>query len=154
MKYYHKVTGCNSRLDSIQAAILNIKLKHLDDYSAKRNKMAKIYDDNFSEIPELSIPKRQFNSTHVFHQYTLKTVPELRNSLIDFLKENNIPVMIYYPVPLYKQEAFSGFVNNNFKIENVEELCNTVFSLPIHTEIENSSQDFIIQKVKEFFKKI
>jgi UDP-2-acetamido-2-deoxy-ribo-hexuluronate aminotransferase len=153
VKYYHKVTGCNSRLDSIQAAILNIKLNHLDSYSFLRNKMAKNYDENFSKIPELSIPKRQYNSTHVFHQYTLKIVPELRNSLIDFLKENNIPVMIYYPVPLYKQEAFSSYVNSDFKIANVEQLCNTVFSLPIHTEIENSSQDFIIQKVKEFFNK-
>jgi dTDP-4-amino-4,6-dideoxygalactose transaminase len=154
VKYYHKVTGCNSRLDSIQAAILNIKLKHLDGYSASRNKMAEEYDRNFSKIPELSIPKRQYNSTHVFHQYTLKIVPELRNSLIDFLKENNIPVMIYYPVPLYKQEAFSSYVISDFNILNVEQLCNTVFSLPIHTEIENSSQDFIIQKVKEFFNKI
>ena len=88
VKYYHKVTGCNSRLDSIQAAILNIKLNHLDSYSFSRNKMAKNYDENFSDIQELSIPKRQQNSTHVFHQYTLKIVPELRNALIKFLKEN------------------------------------------------------------------
>jgi putative transcription antitermination factor YqgF len=87
VKYYHKVTGCNSRLDSIQAAILNIKLNHLDSYSFSRNKMAENYDQNFSEIPELSIPKSQYNSTHVFHQYTLKIAPELRNYLIDFLKD-------------------------------------------------------------------
>ncbi len=152
VKYYHKVTGCNSRLDSIQAAILDVKLSHLDDYIVSRNIMAKNYDEVFSQIPELSIPKRQQNSTHVFHQYTLKVLPELRDSLIDFLRENNIPVMIYYPVPLYKQEAFSSYVDNSFNIENVEQLCNTVFSLPIHTEIENSSQEFIIQKVKDFFK--
>lgn len=154
VKYYHKVTGCNSRLDSIQAAILNIKLNHLDSYSFERNKMAKIYDENFSEIPELTIPKRQHNSTHVFHQYTLMVNSELRDGLIDFLKENKIPAMIYYPVPLYKQEAFSNYVNCNFKIPNVERLCRTVFSLPIHTEIENSSQEFIIKKVKEFFNKV
>jgi dTDP-4-amino-4,6-dideoxygalactose transaminase len=152
VKYYHKVTGCNSRLDSIQAAILKIKLNHLDSYSFSRNKMADNYDESFSKIPELSIPKRQHNSTHVFHQYTLKIESELRNSLIDFLKEHNIPVMIYYPVPLYKQEAFRSSVNSDFEIANVEQLCNTVFSLPIHTEIENSAQEFIIQKVKEFFK--
>jgi UDP-2-acetamido-2-deoxy-ribo-hexuluronate aminotransferase len=116
--------------------------------------MAKNYDESFSEIPELSIPKSQYNSTHVFHQYTLKIAPELRNYLIDFLKENNIPVMIYYPVPLYKQEVFSSYVNGDFRIENVEQLCNTVFSLLIHSEIENSSEEFIIQKVKEFFNKI
>ena len=151
VKYYHKVTGCNSRLDSIQASILNIKLKYLDDYSASRNKMAEEYDLNFSKIPELSIPKRQCNSTHVFHQYTLKVKSELRSKLIDYLQASNIPVMIYYPVPLYKQEAFSNYVVDGFHIKNVEELCTTVFSLPIHTEIENSSQGFIIQKVKDFF---
>ena len=153
VKYYHKVTGCNSRLDSIQAAILSIKLNHLDDYASARNLMAKNYDENFSGIPELSIPKRQYNSTHVFHQYTLKVNTELRNLLIDFLKKNNIPVMIYYPVPLYKQEAFRKYVNSGFTIENIEKLCRSVFSLPIHTEYENSSQDFIINKVKEFFNK-
>ena len=113
--------------------------------------MAKNYDESFSEISELSIPKRQHNSTHVFHQYTLKVEHELRSSLIGFLNENKIPVMIYYPVPLYKQEAFCKYVNSDFKISNVEELCNTVFSLPIHTEYENSSQEFIINKVIEFF---
>ena len=82
--------------------------------------MAKNHDDNFSKIPELSIPIRQYNTTHVFHQYTLKVEAKLRSSLIDFLKENNIPVMIYYPVPLYKQEAFDNYVNGDFKIPNVE----------------------------------
>jgi len=152
VRYYHKVAGCNSRLDSIQAAILKIKLNHLDSYSLARNKMANYYDESFSKIPELSIPKRQYNSTHVFHQYTLKVEQELRKGLIKFLNENGIPVMIYYPVPLYKQEAYSGFVNKGFEIANVEHLCSTVFSLPIHTEIENSSQEFIVEKVKEFFK--
>ena len=153
VKYYHNVTGCNSRLDSIQAAILNIKLKHLDNYSVSRNKMADEYDRSFSKIPEISIPKRQYNSTHVFHQYTLKVKSQLRSKLIEYLKSNGIPVMIYYPLPLYKQKAFSNFVRDNFSIRNVEELCNTVFSLPIHTEVENSSQEFIIRKVKHFFNK-
>ena len=90
----------------------------------------------------------------MFHQYTLKVLPEFRNSLIDFLNKNKIPVMIYYPIPLYKQEAFNNYVNSNFKIKNVEYLCSSVFSLPIHTEVENSNQEFIINKVKEFFTKI
>ena len=154
VKYYHKITGCNSRLDSIQASILNIKLKYLNSYSDSRNKMANNYDESFSKISELTIPKRQYNSTHVFNQYTLKIIPDLRNSLIDFLNKNNIPVMIYYPVPLYKQEAFIRYVTRDFKIENVQDLCNSVFSLPIHSEIENSSQEFIIHKVKEFFNKL
>ncbi len=150
-KYYHKITGCNSRLDSIQAAILEVKLNYLDHYTSKRNEMANKYDDSFSNIPELSIPSRQSNSTHVFHQYTLKVLPELRSDLIQHLKENHIPVMIYYPVPLYKQEAFSKYVSRDFSIKNVEKLCQSVFSLPIHTEIENASQEFIIHKVNQFF---
>ena len=153
VKYYHKITGCNSRLDSIQAAVLNIKLKYLDSYSESRNVMAKRYDEGFSEIQQLSIPKRQFNSTHVFHQYTLKVSSELRDSLVAFLRQNNIPVMIYYPVPLYKQEAFSDYVDTRFEIPNVESLCKSVFSLPIHTEIESSNQDYIIQEVLNFFNK-
>ena len=99
--------------------------------------MASNYDKNFLEISELSIPKRQYNSTHVFHQYTLKVDFKLRKSLINYLNDYNIPVMIYYPIPQYKQEAFRSYVNSGFKIPNVEQLCNSVFSLPIHTEIES-----------------
>ena len=151
IKYYHKVTGCNSRLDSIQASILDVKLKHLDDYSAARNQMALRYDEAFSTVEGLEIPKRQENSTHVFHQYTLKTKPELRDKIISHLKENGIPAMIYYPVPLYRQEAFSRYVDSNFEIPNIEKLCKSVFSLPIHTEIESSNQDYIIEEVQNFF---
>ena len=151
VKYYHKIIGCNSRLDSIQASILDIKLKYLDQYSAARNQMASKYDEAFSAIEELEIPKRQENSTHVFHQYTLKTKPELRDKIISHLKEKGIPAMIYYPVPLYKQEAFSHYVEAGFEIPNVESLCKSVFSLPIHTEIESSNQDYIIQEVQNFF---
>ena len=153
VKYYHKVIGCNSRLDSIQASILDIKLKYLDEYSAARNHMASKYDDSFSTIEGLEIPKRQGNSTHVFHQYTLKIKSELRDKIINHLKEKRIPAMIYYPVPLYTQEAFSHYLEDEFKIPNVESLCKSVFSLPIHTEIESSNQDFIIQEVQNFFKR-
>ena len=152
-KYHHSVIGCNSRLDSIQAAILNVKLKYLDNYIEKRNLMAQYYDESFKDISELSLPKRQFNSSHVFHQYTIKTDPEIRKTLLNYLSEKGIPSMIYYPIPLYKQEAFSKFFNKNFIIPNVENLCKSVFSLPIHTEIENSSQKFIIKEILNFFKK-
>lgn len=154
VKYFHKVIGCNSRLDSIQASILDIKLKYLDQFSATRNQMASKYDVAFSNIEGLEIPKRQKNSTHVFHQYTLKTRPELRDKVISHLKENGIPAMIYYPVPLYKQEAFSHYVDKYYEVLNVESLCKSVFSLPIHTEIESSNQDYIIEKLQNFFKKI
>lgn len=151
VKYYHKVIGCNSRLDSIQASILDVKLKYLNEYSAARYQMASKYDEVFSTIEELEIPKRQWNSTHVFHQYTLKTKPELRDNIINYLKEKGIPAMIYYPVPLYNQEAFTHFVGAGFEIPNIEMLCQSVFSLPIHTEIESSNQDYIIQEVQNFF---
>ena len=151
VKYYHKVIGCNSRLDSIQASILNIKLARLNEYSAARNLMASKYDEVFSTIEGLEIPYRQENSTHVFHQYTLKTKPELRDRIIRHLKEKGIPAMIYYPVPLYKQEAFSHYVEDKFEISNVESLCQSLFSLPIHTEIESSNQDYIIQEVQNFY---
>ena len=151
-KYFHKITGCNSRLDSIQASILNIKLKYLDEYSKSRNQMAEIYDESFSKIPYIIIPKRQYNSTHVFHQYTLKIKNNLRDNLINYLKENKIPSMVYYPIPLYKQEAFKFYVEKDFIIKDVEKICKSVLSLPIHSEIKNSSQKYIIEKIKEFFK--
>ena len=154
VKYYHKITGCNSRLDSIQAAILNVKLKYLKSYSLARNSMAEKYDISFNKISELTIPKRQYNSTHVFHQYTLQVKNNIRNNLIKYLNNNDIPVMIYYPVPLYKQEAFRHYVSSDFYLKNTESLCKSVFSLPIHTEIDNSHQDFIINKIISFFKKI
>ena len=152
-KYYHKITGCNSRLDSIQASILNIKLKYLDEYNLSRLQMAEEYDKNFEKIEGLIIPKRQYNSSHVFHQYTLKLKDSnLRKSLIKYLNENKIPAMIYYPVPLYKQEAFNNYVEKDFEYKNIEELCNSVISLPIHSEIENSNQSHIIKTIKQFFK--
>ena len=152
--YYHKVIGCNSRLDSIQAAILNTKLKYLDTYSAARNQMADAYDTAFRGIAGLTLPKRQANSSHVFQQYTLKTEARLRDQLLNHLKAKGIPVMVYYPIPLYQQEAFSPYIDKGFKIPNVEGLCKCVFSLPIHTEIGNSQQELIIKAVREFFKNV
>ena len=153
-RYYHKVTGCNSRLDSIQAAILNVKLKYLDQYNSNRAKMAKTYDIGFGDIEHLNVPYRSSNSTHVFHQYTLKTSPRYRDKLIRHLTEKEIPAMIYYPVPLYKQEAFSRYVPENYSIKNIEKLCSSVFSLPIHSEKENSQQDKVIDSVTSFFNSI
>ena len=152
-KYYHKVLGCNSRLDSIQAAILNVKIKHLDLYSQARNDMASFYDSAFAEIEEIEIPKRQLNSTHVFHQYTLKVKKGKRNELQKYLSEKEIPSMIYYPLPLYEQEAFQEFVKSDFKLPITEELCNQVLSLPIHTEMNVDKINFICNSVKSFFEK-
>lgn len=150
-RYYHSVIGCNSRLDSIQAAVLDIKLKYLNDYALARQKVAAIYDESFKHIKELSIPQRQENSTHVFHQYTLKVENGKRDQLIDFLKSNEIPHGVYYPVPLYEQDAFKHYVQPGFKLEHTEMLCKSVISLPIHTEMNQEVQTYIIDTVKKFF---
>lgn len=105
-KYYHKVLGCNSRLDTLQAAVLKVKLKYLDEYSAARNKMADYYDQHLKGIDQIQIPQRAENSTHVFHQYTIRVKNGMRDGLQKYLAEKNIPSMVYYPLPLYKQEAF------------------------------------------------
>ena len=151
-RYHHKIIGCNSRLDSLQAVILNIKLKYLDDYNSTRRIMADNYNKAFQNINNLQTPIEIDNSTHVYHQYTLKVLNGKRNELKEYLQKNGIPTMIYYPIPLYKQEAFSSYVDSNYYLKNTEELSKNVISLPIHTEIENSSQDFIIEKVLNFFK--
>ncbi len=150
-KYYHDIIGCNSRLDSIQASILNVKLKYLDNYSTYRNKMADLYDEAFEKIDDIIIPYRNKKSSHVFHQYTIKLNPDIRDDLKNYLIEKKIPTMIYYPLPLYKQKAFKNFVNKGFEIPNVEQLCKSVLSLPIHTEFENSGQNNIIKEIIKFF---
>ena len=151
-KYHHKIIGCNSRLDSLQAAILNIKLKFLDEYNLNRRIMASNYDTALNELSDIQTPKKIENSTHVYHQYTLKVANSLRDEIMRYLNKNNIPTMIYYPLPLYKQEAFRKYVDKEYYLKNTEELCNTVLSLPVHTEIETSNQDYIIEKILNFFR--
>jgi UDP-2-acetamido-2-deoxy-ribo-hexuluronate aminotransferase len=152
-KYYHKVLGCNSRLDTIQAAILQIKLNHLDQYSAARNKMAAFYDEAFSSIEEIEIPVRQYNSNHVFHQYTIKVKNGKRSDLQQYLLNLGIPSMIYYPLPLYKQEAFKQFVSDDFVLATTEQLCDEVLSLPIHTEMNLDEMNFVCNNIQSFFNK-
>jgi dTDP-4-amino-4,6-dideoxygalactose transaminase len=151
-KYYHKVLGCNSRLDTIQAAVLKVKLKHLDEYSESRNKMADYYDEHLTTISEIQVPKRAHNSTHVFHQYTLRVKNGKRDELQTYLGEKNIPSMIYYPLPLYRQEAFQQYVEEGFNLPVTEQLCAEVISLPIHTEFDKEISDVIISEIKNFFK--
>ena len=151
-KFHHKTVGCNSRLDSIQAAVLNIKLKYLKDYNKARNIMADNYNKAFKDVKGLQIPFVINNSTHVYHQYTLKVLDGRRDDLIQYLKNNNIPSLVYYPVPLHNQEVFLNEENASLNLVTTELLSLCCISLPIHTEIENSSQDFIINKVLDFFK--
>lgn len=152
-RYYYDHVGVNSRLDTIQAAILRVKLKHLDEYNKARQYVADEYDRAFSEIPELEIPVRNPDSEHIFHQYTLQTEEIRRDALITFLETKNIPAMIYYPVPLHLQNAYRNLKYKEGDFPVTERLCKRVVSLPIHTEMEADQLRHIIDSVKDFFKK-
>ena len=151
VRYYHDNVGVNSRLDSIQAAILNIKIKYLDLYNQARIEAANYYDDAFLNHPNIEIPYRVSYSSHTFHQYTLKTNGIDRNKLKDELAKEKVPAMIYYPVPLHLQKAYKDarYKDGDFPI--TESLSKSVISLPMHTELDKKQQDFIINK---FLKKI
>lgn len=150
-RYYHDVVGCNSRLDSIQAAVLNCKLKRLDGYSDRRRQAADYYDEHLAGIPGLLTPKRQENSTHVFHQYTLRIDGDRRDALQDFLKSQGIPSMIYYPVALYDQEAFKGTAANDVSfLPNTDLLTKEVISLPMHSEMDEATLAYIVEQVVAF----
>lgn len=150
-KYEHKYIGVNSRLDTLQAAILNVKLKHLDEYCSARANAAAYYDQAFSELSEIEIPVRNPKSTHVFHQYTILVKNGKRDDLKKYLEEQGVPSMVYYPIPLNHQEAFKDISKVIGKLSTSTQLCQSVLSLPIHTEMEEKVQDFIISKVKAFY---
>ncbi len=156
IKYYHDVIGCNSRLDTIQAAILDVKLRYLDDYSSARNEVANYYDRAFFGIDGVIIPKRANYSSHVFHQYTVKIKSgtekiNRRDELKAFIAGKGIPSMIYYPVPLHMQKAYKkqAFGMGSFPIS--EMLCKEVLSFPIHTEMTEEQLGYIVAAVREFF---
>lgn len=151
-KYYHSVLGVNSRLDTLQAAILNVKLPHLDDFAKRRQTVAHKYNDAFGDISGIECPKVAPFTNHVYHQYTLKVMDGKRDEMQAYLNEYGIPSMIYYPLPLYKQDAFKEFFTSG-SLEITEKLCNSVLSLPIHTEMNESEQYYIIEKVVSFFTK-
>ena len=148
IKYHHEIIGCNSRLDSIQAEILNIKLKYLDTYNSSRKIMANNYNLAFNEIDEINTPKLNSNSDHVYHQYTLRVLNGSRDDLKLYLSHLGIPSMIYYPIPIHRQKPY----RNDQILENTDLLSDEVISLPMHTEIESSNQDYIIEKITNYFK--
>ena len=148
IKYHHEIIGCNSRLDSIQAEILNIKLKYLDEYNANRKIMANNYNHAFDKIEELQIPKVFSASKHVYHQYTLRILNGKRDELKRHLIDLGIPSMIYYPIPIHRQKPY----RNDQVLKNTDILTKEVISLPIHTELETSNQDYIIDKIIKYFK--
>jgi UDP-2-acetamido-2-deoxy-ribo-hexuluronate aminotransferase len=149
-RYYHDVVGCNSRLDSIQAAILRIKLNKLDDYNSARQKVAAAYNFEFADAGHITTPFIASNSTHVFHQYTLQLDGVNRDALQAFLAERDIPSMIYYPVPAHRQKMFSAFGSNNLNLPVTDWLTDRVISLPIHTEMEDDQLKLITNEVKTF----
>ncbi len=153
VQYYHDEIGVNSRLDSIQAAILRIKLRHLDEYAAARRGVADYYDKAFANHPNISTPERTNLSNHVFHQYTMVLKDADRNKLREYLASKEIPAMIYYPVPLHLQKAYRDprYKEGDFPI--TEQLCANVISLPIHTEMQEETLSYITKNVLEYFKK-
>lgn len=150
IKYHHDIIGINSRLDTLQAAILNVKLKYLDEYEKRRNEVAAVYDREFSSLPYLEIPFRSPDSTHVFHQYTVRTKGIDRDQFKAYLEHNGIPSMIYYPVPLHLQKAYSRpeYPAGSFIV--TEQLSKTVISLPIHTEMKPDQLAYICNTIKAF----
>ncbi len=149
-QYYHDVVGCNSRLDSIQAAILNIKLQHLDEYAAVRRKAAGFYDKAFAGNPKITTPYRAAYSNHVFHQYTVLLEGADRNGLKEYLAERKIPAMIYYPVPGHKQKMFEQFNVASNEMPVTDWLTERVISFPIHTELDEEQLNFICSAILEF----
>lgn len=156
VKYYHAVIGCNSRLDSIQAAVLDVKLKHLDEYCAARYKAASYYTQQLkafdSEEKFIITPKEHKNSTHVYHQYTLKIKNNKRDALKAYLAEQGIPSMIYYPLPLQEQEAFMPITRAGEALDNAKACAYSVLSLPIHTEMTRDVQDLVLNAIKDYYK--
>ncbi len=150
VKYYHEIIGINSRLDTLQAAILLVKLKYLQDYTYRRNKVASFYDQQLSDCNFIQTPFRSPNSTHAFHQYTLTVKGIDRDQFKKYLDSKGIPTMIYYPVPLHFQQAYRkpGFGEGSFPV--TEQLSRTVISLPIHTEMTEEELSYICHSIKEY----
>jgi dTDP-4-amino-4,6-dideoxygalactose transaminase len=148
-KYHHEIIGVNSRLDSLQAAILNVKLNHLNEYTQVRQKIAVYYDEQLSNIDGLLIPQRASHSTHVFHQYTLRILNNKRDELKAFLQDRGIPSMIYYPMPIHHQPAYTNTSVNDLSVS--EQLCKEVLSIPIHTELKEEEMQYIVDTIKAFF---
>lgn len=150
IKYHHDIIGVNSRLDTLQAAVLNVKLSYLDQYTQKRNEVAGYYDQALKEIKFLRVPSRFTNSTHVYHQYTLRIIERNRDEFRQYMERNGIPTMIYYPVPLHLQKAYRRDDCPEGSFPVTEELSKTVISLPIHTEMKEEELRFICDTIKKF----
>ncbi|HEX2615956.1 MAG TPA: DegT/DnrJ/EryC1/StrS family aminotransferase [Flavobacteriales bacterium] len=152
VRYYHETIGVNSRLDSLQAAVLRIKLKHLDSYAAARQAAAAHYDKAFAGMEHVHVPERSASSTHVFHQYTLRVTGGHRDGLKKHLEANGVPAMIYYPVPCHLQNAYKSERAPKGSLPVTERLCDEVLSLPMSTELDNEQLAHITSTLKAYFK--
>lgn len=152
-RYHYDDIGVNSRLDTVQAAILRVKLKYLAQFNSARSLVARSYDEAFSGCDSISVPERVSYSSHIFHQYTIKVKNGKRDELKNFLKTKDIPSMVYYPGPLHTQKAygFLGYKEDDFPVTSI--LCNEVLSLPIHPDMEKDQLDYIILNTLKFFNK-
>jgi len=152
VRYYHDRIGVNSRLDTIQAAILRVKLKYLDKFNEARIRAASVYDKLLGECNYLKVPSRATWSDHIFHQYTLRLIKGDRAELIKYLSDKGIPAMIYYPVPLHSQKAFEVYQKDAIQKDfpNSDILCNSVFSLSMHTELTEDTQKYICDTILNF----
>ncbi|MDB4334738.1 DegT/DnrJ/EryC1/StrS family aminotransferase [bacterium] len=153
VKYYHDSIGVNSRLDSIQAAILSVKLPHLDEFNSNRQKVAEYYNQAFEKNEQIITPFVLPKTEHIYHQYTLKLFDVDREGLKNHLQSKGIPSMIYYPVPLHKQKAFAQYVDKENSLPIAEALCQVVLSLPVHTEMDEEQLKLITESVLEFIEK-
>lgn len=151
IKYHHQIIGCNSRLDTLQAAVLDVKLRHINDFITARQTAAHRYDEALSGIDAIILPYRDPASTHVYHQYTLQVLNGKRDALQAYLKEQGIPSMIYYPIPMQEQVAFRKHIRISGDLSVSKQLTQNVLSLPIHTEMEEEEIGYIAEKVRQFW---
>lgn len=150
-KYIHDIIGVNSRLDTIQAAVLNIKLKHLNNFIQARQSKADLYDELLQDCPNLVLPKRCGYSDHCFHQYTLKVTSANREAFSSFLKSKDIPFSVYYPLALHQQKAYKHLIENQMDLSVSEKLSNQVISLPMHPDLPTDQIEYICSNIKLFF---
>ncbi len=150
VKYYHDHVGVNSRLDTLHAAILNVKLQYLDEYNEKRKKAAAFYDERLSRVSFIDIPKKTEQSTHIYHQYTIKLKNIDRNEFKSYLADKGVPAMIYYPLPFHEQKAYQHLPYKKGDFPVTEDLCTRVLSLPMHTELDEEQLTYITETIQSY----
>ena len=152
-KYHHKLIGCNSRLDTLQAAILNVKLNYIDNFTRVRQKVARYYDQKLSQLSEIKIPVKSSFSTHIYHQYTIRVKNEQRDALQAYLKERGIQSIVYYPFATHEQEGYKWIARVSGNVNVAVCLCKEVLSLPVHSEMTDDMMQFVADNVVQYFRK-